>query len=41
VTGIEKPDPDAESQRLAAQAIADGDPTAWFERLYVSAARGA
>ena len=32
--------PDEQAGRLAAEAIADGNPTAWFERLYASASRG-
>jgi len=32
-------DGDAESARLAARALADGRPTAWFEELYAAAAR--
>ena len=31
---------DADTQRLAAQALAEGEPTAWFERLYDEAAAG-
>jgi len=30
---------DAESARLAARALADGRPTAWFEELYAAGAR--
>lgn len=33
-------DPDAYAGRLAAEAIAGGSPTAWFERLYAEASRG-
>lgn len=33
-------DPDEHAGRLAAEAIADGNPTAWFERLYAEAGRG-
>jgi hypothetical protein len=31
-------DPDA--RRLSGEALRDGDPTAWFERLYADAAQG-
>ncbi|WP_433172321.1 class I SAM-dependent methyltransferase [Actinoallomurus sp. CA-150999] len=30
----------AYARRLAAESIAEGDPTGWFERLYVAAQRG-
>src|SRR5882724_8707939 len=33
-------DPESFASRLAAEAIADGDPTAWFERVYAAAAAG-
>jgi SAM-dependent methyltransferase len=33
-------DPDEHAGRLAAEAIAGGDATAWFERLYAEASRG-
>jgi SAM-dependent methyltransferase len=32
--------PDDLARRLAAEAIADGDPTAWFERIYAAAQAG-
>jgi len=34
------PDPDAETRRLAAEAVRTGDATGWFERLYVAAGSG-
>jgi SAM-dependent methyltransferase len=34
-------DPDVTVRRLAAQALAQGEPTAWFERLYRAAESGA
>ncbi|GIF62006.1 methyltransferase type 12 [Asanoa ishikariensis] len=34
-------DPDAYARELASEAIAEGDPTGWFERLYAAAADGA
>jgi SAM-dependent methyltransferase len=34
------PDPDEETRRLAAASLADDEPTAWFERLYVAADEG-
>jgi len=37
VTGI---DPDEYARRLAAESLADDDPTAWFERLYAQARDG-
>lgn len=33
-------DPAGESRRMAAESIADGDPTGWFERLYAAAGEG-
>lgn len=36
----DEPDPDVHAGRLAAEAIAHGTPTAWFERLYAEASRG-
>ncbi|MQA03820.1 MAG: methyltransferase domain-containing protein [Streptosporangiales bacterium] len=33
-------DPDEHSRMLAAKAVSDGDPTGWFEQLYVDAAAG-
>jgi SAM-dependent methyltransferase len=33
-------DPDADARRLSGEALRDGDPTAWFERLYAHAAQG-
>jgi SAM-dependent methyltransferase len=33
-------DPDAHSRRLAAESLADDDPTGWFERLYAQASAG-
>ncbi len=33
--------PDVDASRLAAQSLAQGDPTGWFERLYAAAAAGA
>jgi SAM-dependent methyltransferase len=38
VTGT---DPDHYAQRLAAESIADDDPTGWFERLYAAVRTGA
>ncbi|WP_433723937.1 class I SAM-dependent methyltransferase [Nocardia sp. CA-129566] len=32
---------DADASRLAAESLAEDDPTGWFERLYVEAASGA
>jgi SAM-dependent methyltransferase len=34
------PDPDEETRRLAAESLAEDDPTGWFERLYAAAADG-
>jgi SAM-dependent methyltransferase len=34
-------DRDADASRLAAESLAQGDPTGWFERLYTEAAAGA
>ncbi|NUR92157.1 MAG: class I SAM-dependent methyltransferase [Nonomuraea sp.] len=31
-------DPDEDARRFAAEALADGDPTGWFERLYADPA---
>ncbi|MFX0577710.1 class I SAM-dependent methyltransferase [Nocardia nepalensis] len=31
---------DADASRLAAESLAEGDPTGWFERLYAEAASG-
>ncbi|WP_431911847.1 methyltransferase domain-containing protein [Nonomuraea jabiensis] len=33
-------DPDADANRLAAESLAHGDPTGWFERLYAESAGG-
>ncbi|NUP00938.1 MAG: class I SAM-dependent methyltransferase [Nonomuraea sp.] len=33
-------DPDADARRLAAESLAAGDPTGWFERLYAESATG-
>jgi SAM-dependent methyltransferase len=33
-------DPDLHSRMLAAESLADGDPTGWFERLYAAAEGG-
>jgi len=33
-------DPDAGARRLSGEALQDGDPTGWFERLYADAAQG-
>jgi SAM-dependent methyltransferase len=33
-------DPDEQLQRLADESLAAGDPTGWFERLYVAAEQG-
>ena len=33
-------DPDEHSRRLAAESLADDDPTGWFERLYAQASDG-
>lgn len=33
-------DPDENARRLSGEAAPDGDPTAWFERLYADAAQG-
>ena len=33
-------DPDADVRRLSGEAARNGDPTAWFERLYSDAAQG-
>ena len=38
MTGI---DPDEHARKLAAESLADDDPTAWFERLYSQARDGA
>jgi SAM-dependent methyltransferase len=35
-----RPDPDEEARRLAAESLADDEPTGWFERLYVAADEG-
>lgn len=34
------PDPDEHARRLAAESLAAGDPTGWFERLYAEAEQG-
>jgi SAM-dependent methyltransferase len=34
------PDWESEAQALAARALADGEPTAWFDRLYAAGRRG-
>jgi SAM-dependent methyltransferase len=34
------PDPDEKARELAAESLADADPTGWFERLYTEAAQG-
>jgi SAM-dependent methyltransferase len=33
-------DPDEQARRLAADSLAESDPTGWFERLYVAASEG-
>lgn len=33
-------DPDVDAHRFAGEALADGDPTGWFDRLYAAAADG-
>ena len=33
-------DPDEDARRLSGEALRDGDPTGWFERLYADAAQG-
>jgi SAM-dependent methyltransferase len=33
-------DPDEDARRLSAEALRNGDPTGWFERLYADAAQG-
>jgi SAM-dependent methyltransferase len=38
--GVTAQDPDADVRRLSGEALRDGDPTAWFERLYADAAEG-
>ena len=35
-----QPDPDVHARRLAAESLAEGDSTGWFERLYAAAAAG-
>jgi SAM-dependent methyltransferase len=35
-----QPDPDEKARALAAESLADADPTGWFEQLYTAAARG-
>ncbi|HEX6443669.1 MAG TPA: methyltransferase domain-containing protein [Streptosporangiales bacterium] len=35
------PDPEDYVRELAAESLADGDPTGWFERLYAASATGA
>ncbi len=35
------PDPGGQAGQLAARALAEGDPTGWFERLYAAAEEGA
>ena len=35
-----EPDPDVHARRLAAESLAGGDATGWFERLYAAAAAG-
>jgi SAM-dependent methyltransferase len=37
---VTRADPDAQAGRLAAESLAAGDPTGWFERLYVAAEKG-
>jgi SAM-dependent methyltransferase len=39
-TGQVTDDPDADATRLAAESLAQGDPTGWFEPLYAGAAAG-
>lgn len=34
------PDPDEDALRLAAESLAERDPTGWFERLYAAAEQG-
>ena len=34
------PDPTEQTRRIAAESLADDDPTRWFERLYVAAEQG-
>jgi SAM-dependent methyltransferase len=34
------PDPDVASRRLAAESLAENDPTGWFEKLYAAAGEG-
>jgi SAM-dependent methyltransferase len=34
------PDPDEQARRLAAESLAEDNPTGWFERLYVAASEG-
>lgn len=36
----EERDPDADARRLAAEALAEGDPVGWFERLYAESGSG-
>src|SRR4029453_9353339 len=38
--GMTAQDPDENARRLSGEAIRDGDPTGWFERLYADAAQG-
>ena len=33
-------DPDEDARRLSGEALREGDPTGWFERLYADAAQG-
>jgi SAM-dependent methyltransferase len=37
---VTETDPEEHAGRPAADAVADGNPTAWFERLYAQASRG-
>jgi SAM-dependent methyltransferase len=37
---VSETDPDVHVRRLAAQSLADQDPTGWFERLYAEAEEG-
>ncbi|HKH17309.1 MAG TPA: class I SAM-dependent methyltransferase [Solirubrobacteraceae bacterium] len=37
---MDRPGPDEHSRRIAAESLAERDPTGWFERLYAAAEQG-
>jgi SAM-dependent methyltransferase len=40
MTADQTPDPDAVTRQLAAESLAENDPTGWFEKLYAAAGAG-